>query len=162
MIWLLQSWQLACIFQCFYLHDQLFGWEMATDILDLIFSSIHFQELGHYACFIMPFSQTMAVLANSIILVCIAFDRYIAIQRLNKGPWEPTKLFCIVCCTVVWSLAAAVASPMLRMYDTQKLYVFPDNFKEIVELKGTNVKYYTGYLCTRSDVSCSNSLTLHN
>ena len=127
---------------------------MIKDFLDSIIFKFVSQELGYHACHIMPFSQTMAVLANSVILVCIAFDRYVAIQRLNKGPWEPTKLFCIVCCTIVWSLAAAVASPMLRMYGTQKLYVFPDHLKEEVGLKGPNIHYYTGYLCTRSDVSC--------
>lgn len=101
----------------------------------------------------MPFAQTMAVLVNSIILVLIALDRVIAIRRINKGPWEPSKQFCVACCMAVWSLAAAVSSPMLKMYTFYKVYVIPDDYLHRVEIEGPSMEFHKGSMCGRSEAS---------
>jgi hypothetical protein len=98
----------------------------------------------------MPFAQTLAVLVNSIILVFIALDRYIAIQRINKSPWEPTKSFCVACCMAIWSLAAAVSSPMVKMYKYFKVFVIPDSYLTNDE---PNFDFVQGFICGRSEVS---------
>lgn len=94
----------------------------------------------------MPFSQTLAVLVNSILLILIALDRYMAIKRVNKGPWKPTKVFCVTCCLLIWGFAAAAASPLLRMYNYNKVYVVPDYNNN------DSSSYYTGFMCGRSEV----------
>lgn len=84
----------------------------------------------------------MLVLTNSIMLVCIAFDRYMAIVRVLKGSWEPSKLFCLACCTIIWGFSAAVSSPLISIYEFHRVYVIPEPEKQ-----GDNLTYYTGYLC---------------
>jgi hypothetical protein len=122
----------------------------------VFFHSIKFfKELGGFACTMMPFLQTLAVLVNSIILVFIALDRYIAIKRLHRSPWEPTKSFCVACCLAVWSLAAAVSSPMVKMYEYYKVFVISDDFIKKNSIESTNIEYYEGFMCGKSQVSLS-------
>jgi hypothetical protein len=92
----------------------------------------------------------MVVLANSIMLVCIAFDRYMAVVRIVKGSWEPSKLFCIACCTIIWGFSAAVSSPLLAIYQHYKIYIVPvpENLRE-----GDELTYYVGYLCGSDKVN---------
>lgn len=92
----------------------------------------------------------MAVLVNSILLVCIALDRYMAVVRIVKGSWEPTKLFCVTCCVLIWGFSAAVSSPLLTLYDHFRVYIvpLPDPEEEDPELT-----YYVAYLCGSDKVS---------
>ena len=86
----------------------------------------------------------MVVLVNSILLVCIALDRYMAVVRIVKGTWEPGKLFCISCCVLIWGFSAAVSSPLLTLYDYFKIYIVPlPNPEE----ENPELTYYVGYLC---------------
>ncbi|KFB50011.1 hypothetical protein ZHAS_00018053 [Anopheles sinensis] len=73
--------------------------------------------LGELMCTFSPFVQTMAVLVNSITLVAIALDRYMAVVRLMKGTWEPNGWFCVTCAVLIWGLGAGISSPMLTLYE---------------------------------------------
>jgi 7 transmembrane receptor (rhodopsin family) len=69
----------------------------------------------------MPFAQSMVILVDSIFLVFIAFDRYLAIKNIKNCYWKPSKLFCIICCLLVWLFAAGVASPMMKVYNYSRI-----------------------------------------
>lgn len=91
----------------------------------------------------------MAVLVNSILLVCIALDRYMAVVRIVKGSWEPSKLFCVTCCAIIWGFSAAVSSPLLSIYDYFRVYVVPlPDPKEVDPV----LTYYKAYLCASNKV----------
>lgn len=109
-----------------------------------IFLDFPFQKLGPIACSVVPFLQTLVVLVNSILLVCIALDRYMACVRIVKGSWEPSKVFCVTCCVLIWGFSAGVSSPMLTLYDHVRIYVVP-----LPDPNDDNPKltYYSGYLC---------------
>ncbi|XP_019527547.3 neuropeptide Y receptor type 5 [Aedes albopictus] len=79
--------------------------------------------LGELMCTFAPFFQTMAVLVDSITLVAIALDRYMAVVRLNKGAWEPSGVLCVACAVLIWGLAAGVSSPMLTLYQIYTVIV---------------------------------------
>lgn len=91
----------------------------------------------------------MAVLVNSILLVCIALDRYMAVVRIVKGSWEPSKLFCVTCCVIIWGFSAAVSSPLLSIYDYFRVYVVPLPDPNEVDPVLT---YYKAYLCASNKV----------
>lgn len=100
----------------------------------------------------------MVVLANSIMLLCIAFDRYMAVVRIVKGSWEPSKLFCIACCTIIWGFSAGVSSPLLAINELHKIYIVPAPI-----IQGDELTYYVGYLCGSDKVNnsifiCKNSI----
>jgi hypothetical protein len=92
----------------------------------------------------------MAVLVNSILLVCISLDRYMAVIRIVKGSWEPTKLFCVTCCILIWGFSAAVSSPLLTIYDYYRIYIVPLPDPDEVDPELT---YYTSYLCGSDKVN---------
>uniref|UniRef100_A0AAG5DUN5 G-protein coupled receptors family 1 profile domain-containing protein n=1 Tax=Anopheles atroparvus TaxID=41427 RepID=A0AAG5DUN5_ANOAO len=79
--------------------------------------------LGELMCTFSPFVQTMAVLVNSITLVAIALDRYMAVVRLMKGTWEPNGWFCVTCAVLIWGLGAGISSPMLTLYTMYDIVV---------------------------------------
>ena len=108
------------------------------------FQFFSIQNLGPLACSLIPFFQTMVVLVNSIFLVCIALDRYMAVLRIVKGTWEPGKLFCTSCCVLIWGFSAAVSSPLLTLYDFFEIYIVPLPNPEEENLELT---YYVGNLC---------------
>lgn len=105
----------------------------------------------------MPFAQTMAVLVNSILLVFIALDRYMAIKRIDKGSWEPTKLFCVGCCMFIWGFSAAVSSPLIRMYNFYEVHVVPDPVQEVLDGSFDQeehvLDFFDGFMCGRDEVS---------
>lgn len=74
-------------------------------------------------CAFIPFVTTMAILANSMTLVGIALDRYFAVIRIVKGPWEPGRAFCVAGTILLWGLAAGISSPMLTSYTIFDVYV---------------------------------------
>ncbi|XP_070503092.1 orexin receptor type 2-like [Chironomus tepperi] len=98
--------------------------------------------LGSLACAVLPFLQTLAILVNSILLVCIAMDRYMAVVRIAKSQWEPGKLFCLTCCVLIWGMAAGISSPMIAIYQFYKLYVVP-----LPKYENEELTYYVGTIC---------------
>lgn len=74
------------------------------------------QALGEHMCKWIPFLTTQAILVNSITLVCIALDRYMAVVKVFKSSWEPKALSCIIGTVVVWAIGAGISSPMLSAY----------------------------------------------
>lgn len=54
----------------------------------------------------MPFATTAAILVNSLTLVGIALDRYLAVVKFIKGTWDPSAVFCATWAVFVWGLAA--------------------------------------------------------
>uniref|UniRef100_A0A182PMW2 G-protein coupled receptors family 1 profile domain-containing protein n=1 Tax=Anopheles epiroticus TaxID=199890 RepID=A0A182PMW2_9DIPT len=100
--------------------------------------------LGELMCTFSPFVQTMAVLVNSITLVAIALDRYMAVRSLVKGVWEPNGWFCVTCGVLIWGLAAGISSPMLTLYELFDIVVLttdPQQPHEIV------TGYYMAAIC---------------
>lgn len=68
-------------------------------------------------CNWIPFLTTMAILVNSITLVCIALDRYMAVAKVvMKSSWEPKVIYCLIGSACVWLCGAGIASPMLSAY----------------------------------------------
>lgn len=106
--------------------------------------------LGPVSCSFIPFIQTLAVLVNSILLVSIAMDRYMAVVRIIKGNWDPKLCFCLTCVILIWGMSAGVSSPMLTIYDHYKIYIVPE--PDPSEVKPV-LTYYEGYLCGTGKVS---------
>lgn len=121
----------------------------------IIWQSI-LQFLGPVACSLFAFLQTLVILTNSIMLVCIALDRYMAIVRILKGSWEPSKLFCLACCTIIWGFSAAISSPLISIYEFHRVYVIPEPEKQEDELT-----YYIGYLCGSDKVRLRSVISLY-
>lgn len=107
------------------MNSQQFGYVPTGIIVQLTWILVYFnpQTLGDILCSFIPFSTTTAILANSLTLVCIALDRYIAIGNVLKGSWNPSTLFCVSCAVLVWGLAAGIASPMLTSYYLVDFYI---------------------------------------
>lgn len=101
-------------------------------------------HLGPMSCALIPFTQTLAVLVNSILLVSIAMDRYMAVVRIIKGNWDPGLCFCVTCVILIWGMCAGVSSPMLTIYDHYKIYIVP--VPDSMEIDPV-LTYYEGYLC---------------
>lgn len=75
-------------------------------------------------CNWIPFLTTLAILVNSISLVCIALDRYMAVVNVvMKSSWEPTLIYCLLGTLCVWVCGAGIASPMLAAYATRDITV---------------------------------------
>ncbi|CAO1413827.1 unnamed protein product [Diamesa tonsa] len=100
--------------------------------------------LGPLSCALIPFTQTLAVLVNSILLVSIAMDRYMAVVRIIKGNWDPGLCFCLTCVILIWGMCAGVSSPMLTIYDHYKIFIVP--VPDEMEIDPV-LTYYEGYLC---------------
>lgn len=73
-----------------------------------------------------------------------------AVVRIVKGSWEPSKLFCVTCCVLIWGFSAGVSSPLLTIYDYYKVFVVP-----IPDPEDENpyLNYYVGHLCASDKVS---------
>lgn len=94
-------------------------------------------------CTFAPFFQTMAVLVDSITLVAIALDRYMAVVRLAKGAWEPSGVLCIACAVLIWGLSAGVASPMLTLYQIYNVIVLTADRSQSDVITG----YFLAQIC---------------
>lgn len=92
----------------------------------------------------LPLVQVLVVLVNSILLVCISIDRYMALLRIVKVSWEPSKQLSVTCCVMVWGFAIAVSSSQLDVYDFYTVYVvpLPDPHEEDPILT-----FYVAHLC---------------
>lgn len=104
------------------------------------------QSLGGMMCAFIPFVTTMAILANSMTLVGIALDRYFAVIRIVKGPWEPGRTFCIAGTILLWGLAAGISSPMLTSYTIFDIFVImtdhPIRLEEFQVCAGEKVQQF--------------------
>ncbi|XP_035901742.1 orexin receptor type 2 [Anopheles stephensi] len=100
--------------------------------------------LGELMCTFSPFVQTMAVLVNSITLVAIALDRYMAVRSLVKGIWEPNGWFCATCGVLIWGLAAGISSPMLTLYEMFDIVVLTTDSQQSHEIISG---YYMATIC---------------
>ena len=75
-------------------------------------------------CNWVPLITTMSILVNSITLVCIALDRYMAVVKVVlKSLWEPKAIFCVIGFICVWMCGAGIASPMYSAYFIMDIYV---------------------------------------
>lgn len=74
-------------------------------------------------CGLIPFATTLAILVNSFILVGIAMDRFVAVVKIIKGAWEPSKIFCMTFAVAVWGLAAGISSPMMTSYFIAEIFI---------------------------------------
>lgn len=74
-------------------------------------------------CSFTPFATTAAILANSMTLVGIALDRYLAIVKYINGTWNPSAILCVSWAIFVWGLAAGIASPMLSSFYLIEFYI---------------------------------------
>jgi hypothetical protein len=109
-----------------------------SDILLVTFTSVTYISqftseftslwiLGSSMCLITPFVQTTALLANSITLVAIALDRYIAVGKIIKQTWDPTMMWCVITALFIWALSAGISSPMFTLYELYNvLILIPD------------------------------------
>uniref|UniRef100_A0A182MBS4 G-protein coupled receptors family 1 profile domain-containing protein n=1 Tax=Anopheles culicifacies TaxID=139723 RepID=A0A182MBS4_9DIPT len=100
--------------------------------------------LGELMCTFSPFVQTMAVLVNSITLVAIALDRYMAVRSLVKGVWEPNGWFCVTCGVLIWGLAAGISSPMLTLYEMFDIVVLTTDAQQPHQIISG---YYMATIC---------------
>lgn len=101
-------------------------------------------------CGFIPFVTTVAILVNSFTLVGIAVDRYLAITRLIKGAWEPSKIFCAAGAVFVWGLAAGISSPMIASYFIMEFYIIrtdPNDQSIAIDVEEAE-------MCTSDKVSC--------
>lgn len=72
--------------------------------------------MGELLCSTIPFFQVVGILANSMILIVIALDRYMAVKKVINGAWQPTKTFCYTCAILIWGLSAGIGSPTMTAY----------------------------------------------
>uniref|UniRef100_A0A336MCW2 CSON009784 protein n=1 Tax=Culicoides sonorensis TaxID=179676 RepID=A0A336MCW2_CULSO len=134
-----------------------------SDILYILFTSTYYMaqfmktytslwSLGSTMCCLIPFVQSLTVVANSFTLVMIAFDRYLAVTNVIKEKWQPGLIHSIIICAFIWIFAALIASGALWNYKCFVVYIiilppqsgFP-GFKTYMcsSEKQVNRKYYT-------------------
>ncbi|XP_055372781.1 5-hydroxytryptamine receptor 1A [Condylostylus longicornis] len=126
----------------------------ASDLITTIFSTtgyisqlstkyIQIWHLGDIMCACIPFMSTAAILINSMTLVGIAFDRYMAVVKVVSGVnWEPGILCCFAFVILVWGTAAGLASPMLMSYYTGTILLIitnPNDPNQCVEAKSVEM-----------------------
>lgn len=102
------------------------------------------QTLGSFGCSVIPFVQTTSVLIDSMSLVVIALDRYLAVINKSKATILQSKLFCFSGLFLVWALSCAISSPSLFSYQQVGTYVVPQDNPE---------KFYASYVCLTRMVS---------
>lgn len=104
-------------------------------------------------CCLIPFIQSLTIVANSFTLVMIAFDRYLAVTNAIKEKWQPGLIHSAVICMFIWIFAGLIASGALWNYKVFDVYILQSKDKIIVEgfykahmcsaEKFVNRKYYT-------------------
>jgi hypothetical protein len=96
----------------------------------------------------IPFVQTSTVLINSISLVCIAMDRYLAVLNIPKSPILQRKWFSVSALILVWATGFAISIPTLSSYVIEEVIVYPHEFEE---------QFYVAYVC-QTDMVCNCNL----
>lgn len=83
-------------------------------------------------------------MANSFTLVMIAFDRYLALNKLVKGKWEPEVTACTVLFLFIWAIAGGISSSALWNYKLRAVYILvaddPHN-------PTTAIDFYEAHMC---------------
>lgn len=83
-------------------------------------------SIGAITCSNFPFIQTVTVLTDSMSIVSIALDRYLAVSNKRKGQYEPGKIFCCSGFLAIWFVACGISSPTLFSYGIVPVIVVPD------------------------------------
>lgn len=106
-------------------------------------------------CFLIPFVQSLTIVANSFTLVIIAFDRYLAVTNVIKEKWQPGLIHSSIICTFVWIFSGLIASGALWNYKCFVVYIivikpekltirdFVYKASMCMAEKAVNRKYYT-------------------
>lgn len=105
-------------------------------------------------CCLIPFIQSLTIVANSFTLVMIAFDRYLAVTNAIKEKWQPNLIHSIVICTFIWIFAGLIASGALWNYKCFVVYIISKPGRTVIgdyvykaqmcsAEKAVNRKYYT-------------------
>jgi 7 transmembrane receptor (rhodopsin family) len=119
---------------------------MRLDAESLILSISIQKVLGAFGCSSIPFIQTSTIVIQSLSLVTIALDRYLAVLNVSKSPKFESKTICFSCMIVVWLLSCAISSPTLFRYKHKPVYVVPDRDLDY---------FYVGYVCVTDTVGKS-------
>lgn len=75
----------------------------------------------------------MGIISNSMILVVIALDRYMAVKKILRSSWEPTRTFCFIIAIFIWALAAGISSPNMMAFSVVEYGIIltnPDDHDE--------------------------------
>lgn len=102
------------------------------------------QNLGWIGCMAVPFCQTAAVLTESMSLILIALDRFLAVRNKSNAKLLQSKLFCLSVILSVWMVGFAISSPMLISYVYIDALVIPDD---------TTLPPVEGFVCITDMVS---------
>lgn len=96
----------------------------------------------------VPFVQTAAVLIESMSLILIALDRFLAVRNKSNAKLLQSKLFCLAVILCVWTVGFSISSPVLFSYEHVEAVVIPD------DVAASPIK---GFVCVTDMVSlCAN------
>lgn len=96
-------------------------------------------------CFLIPFIQSLTIVANSFTLVMIAFDRYLAVTNAIKEKWQPGLIHSVVICTFIWIFAGLIASGALWNYELFVIYIIR---KPVIGKTGIGDVVYKAHMCS--------------
>lgn len=85
------------------------------------------KNLGWIGCKLVPFIQTASVLIESMSLILIALDRFLAVRNKSHTKLLQNKFFCLAVIFGVWTLGAGISSPVLFSYEYIDALVIPDD-----------------------------------
>jgi 7 transmembrane receptor (rhodopsin family) len=75
----------------------------------------------------VPFIQTAAVLIESMSLILIALDRFLAVRNKSNAKLLQSKLFCLSVILCAWMVGLGVSAPVLFGYEYIPALVIPDD-----------------------------------
>ncbi|XP_063166020.1 pyroglutamylated RF-amide peptide receptor [Candoia aspera] len=79
---------------------------------------------GAFACKMVPFVQSTAIVTEILTMTCIAVERHNGIVHPLKMKWQYTNRRAYTMLGIVWLLAAAVGSPMWHVQRVENKYDF--------------------------------------
>ncbi|XP_070613754.1 pyroglutamylated RF-amide peptide receptor isoform X3 [Erythrolamprus reginae] len=79
---------------------------------------------GAFACKMVPFVQSTAIVTEILTMTCIALERHNGIVHPLKMKWQYTHRRAYTMLGIVWLLAAAVGSPMWHVQRVENKYDF--------------------------------------
>lgn len=93
-------------------------------------------------CRVVPFMQNLTILANSFTLVMIAFDRYMALNKLIKSKWEFGVTACVILFAFIWAIAGGISSSALWNYKNYRVEIYiPPHDPTILP------EFYNAHMC---------------
>ncbi|XP_024068477.2 pyroglutamylated RF-amide peptide receptor [Terrapene carolina triunguis] len=111
----------------------IFIWSLALSDLLIAFFCVPFTMLqnissnwlgGAFACKMVPFVQSAAIVAEILTMTCIAVERHQGIVHPLKMKWQYTNRRAFTMLGIVWLLAVIVGSPMWHVQRLQIKYDF--------------------------------------